>query len=153
MAIAKEKTAKDIMTSPLITVSPNDRLGDVERLLLESNVNGVPVVEGDALVGVLSRSDFARIPLLLNSLDGYVHDFLEESALDAEQVQSFSKDLEDMLVSDAMTTQVSTCELETPIPAMAHSMIVQHVHRLVVVDNNQPVGLVSSLDLVALLAD
>jgi len=55
------------MTSDVVTVSPAAPAQDAARLLLEKKINALPVVDGNCLVGIVSRSDFLR--LLVRLLD------------------------------------------------------------------------------------
>src|SRR2546428_7299593 len=51
--------ARELMSSPVITVSPDTPLKEVAELMLSRRVSGLPVVDGgDHLVGIISESDF-----------------------------------------------------------------------------------------------
>lgn len=50
-------TVERIMTSPVITVSPDDPIEVAALLMEEHKLTGLPVLDGDALVGVLSVGD------------------------------------------------------------------------------------------------
>jgi CBS domain-containing protein len=50
-------TAADVMTPQPVTVRPTDDLADVAAVLLDRGVRAVPVVDGERLVGILSRRD------------------------------------------------------------------------------------------------
>jgi CBS domain-containing protein len=74
------------------------------------------------------------------------------SASRSNRQQEF-EDLPDGAVSRYMTTDVATTGPETPLPRLARMMIDAHIHRLIVVDENQrPIGVVSSTDLLAAMA-
>jgi len=49
--------AKDIMTGPLITIDPNADLTEAAKLMAKNNINRLPVMEGDKLVGLISSTD------------------------------------------------------------------------------------------------
>lgn len=66
--------------------------------------------------------------------------------------QAFRQRLGQLRVRDAMRSQVVTCTRRAPLAEVARAMLTSHVHRVVVVDGEQPVGIVSALDLAALLA-
>ena len=53
-------TAEQIMTPDVITTRPETEVGEVARLMFEKKVNPVPVLDGDRLVGIVSRSDIIR---------------------------------------------------------------------------------------------
>jgi CBS domain-containing protein len=50
--------AMDVMTTPVVTVTPDTTVQDLAKLLSEKGISGVPVVEGgDRLVGIVSEGD------------------------------------------------------------------------------------------------
>jgi len=51
---------KEIMNSPVITVSGNDSLKSVAEKLLKNRISGAPVLEGDFVAGVISGVDVIR---------------------------------------------------------------------------------------------
>jgi CBS domain-containing protein len=53
--------AGDIMTEKVVTIGPDAVIEDLAALFIERRVNPVPVVEGDALVGIVSRFDIVRM--------------------------------------------------------------------------------------------
>ncbi len=57
----RTKTAAEIMTSPAITVGEDTPIMDIADLLVESNINRVPVVDQDGgLKGIVSREDLVK---------------------------------------------------------------------------------------------
>ena len=48
---------KDIMTKKVITVSPGDPIDDVAALMQEKKIGGLPVIEDDKLVGMITETD------------------------------------------------------------------------------------------------
>jgi CBS domain-containing protein len=48
------------MTSPVDAVPPDASIADVADLLLAKGINAVPVVDGDRLVGMVSRAELLR---------------------------------------------------------------------------------------------
>lgn len=52
--------AKDIMSSPLVTVGPNDAVEEAAKIMAQKHIKKLPVVEGDKIVGVVSTSDIVR---------------------------------------------------------------------------------------------
>jgi len=53
-------TVADVMTREPITVAPDALVTDVATLLVERDVARVPVVDGDTVVGIISKSDIVR---------------------------------------------------------------------------------------------
>jgi CBS domain-containing protein len=55
------EVASDIMTTSVITVSPDTEVDDVRHLLVERQIRRVPVLAGRDLVGIISRSDVVAV--------------------------------------------------------------------------------------------
>lgn len=54
---AEGRTAAEIMTRHVLTVTPDTAVVAAARLLLEHRIHALPVLEGTALVGIISRTD------------------------------------------------------------------------------------------------
>lgn len=155
MTSIAELVAKDIMQSPVVSAGLNEGLVEISERLINSQVTGMPVVDKGRLVGIITRSDLVREPVLLKSMDDYVSDRLQEESLQQQprtEIEAFRSRLQYLKVSDVMTTGVVTCAPDTPVEEICTKMIGNHIHRIVVIDNDQPVGVIGSLDLVKLLA-
>src|SRR4051794_5927958 len=48
--------AKDIMTSPVLSVSPDTPVREIAALLFERRISGLPVLENGRLVGIVSEA-------------------------------------------------------------------------------------------------
>ncbi len=60
----KEKASlksKDLMTKNIICVSPNDDLSVVIKIIDEKDINRVPVVEKERIVGIITRADVVSV--------------------------------------------------------------------------------------------
>jgi acetoin utilization protein AcuB len=65
--LLSELKVKDIMSRRVITIKPNDTVEKAAVIMLEHKVTGLPVIDGDDLVGVLSQGDVFRV---LTSITG-----------------------------------------------------------------------------------
>lgn len=155
----KTTLASDIMQRELITADPDQSLAEVRHLLIDSHISGAPVVSEGRLVGMVSRSDLVRVEELVEALDGEISqeqmgmqqiDGFRHSS--SEVFAGFKKRLSQLRVKDAMRAQVLTCTPDTPVQELAAEMVRHHVHRIVVVEGAKPVGIVSALDVAALVA-
>ena len=54
-------TAKDFMSQPAITISPDARIQEAAKLMLEHKIGGLPVIEDEKLVGIITETDFCRL--------------------------------------------------------------------------------------------
>jgi CBS domain-containing protein len=61
-AKAKGQVARDVMTSPVVTATPDEVLVKLARVLHDHNVKQVPVTSPDGhVVGIVSRRDLLRV--------------------------------------------------------------------------------------------
>ena len=59
------RKAGDVMTRQVVTVKPDTPLGDVSALLEKHKIKRVPVVDGDKIVGIVSRANLLKALLRL----------------------------------------------------------------------------------------
>jgi CBS domain-containing protein len=74
---SNEMQVKEIMTSPVFTVSPAHSVEDCMRVITAHRVRHLPVMEGDALVGMISIGDVVRSIIstqahAIDQLSGYI---------------------------------------------------------------------------------
>lgn len=67
-----ELTVADIMTQRVITCTPEDSVTRIARIMTESRIRHLPVVEGGSLVGVVSVGDVVKNRLEEMSLEANV---------------------------------------------------------------------------------
>ena len=65
---AKRTRVKEIMTSPLIVISPETDLEEAARLMFEMKIKKLPVVDQNNLVGLVSLTDIARVQPMIKFL-------------------------------------------------------------------------------------
>ncbi len=159
MNCTDQMAASDLMHGPALCAAPDETLSHAEKRLAEAHVSGMPVVDHGKLVGVISQSDLTRYPDMIKGWLDYAEeraDWIGSSKWGSKQkaeAPSSGQDvnlLKGVKVKDAMVTQVVTCSPETPVSQVAEQMAGRHIHRVVVVDDGSPVGVISSLDFVKL---
>jgi CBS domain-containing protein len=145
--------ARNIMTTDVLTVSPETSISELSKLLENRKIGGVPVVDKTGrLVGVITQSDLVErardleLPPAINILDFHIY----------LQIPShlFHK-VEKMLgttVGDCMTENPVTVAPDTPVSKVAALMAKQKVHTLPVVEGTKLVGIIGKMDLVRAIA-
>ncbi|MHA1934395.1 MAG: CBS domain-containing protein [Candidatus Thorarchaeota archaeon] len=54
-------TLKDIMTSPVVTITPDTDLGQTIALMNQTGKSHIPVIYGDEIIGLVSATDVIRV--------------------------------------------------------------------------------------------
>lgn len=115
-------TAKDVMRTNVVTLSPDQTLSQALDTLLRNQVSGVPITDSDGRVlGIIS--EFALLDLL------------------------FDPSLREKHVSEFMTSDVHTVDETEPADKLAHLFALHRIRRLPVVRDGMLVGNVSRRDL------
>lgn len=139
-------TVRDVMTTPVFSVTPDAPLKDVAHLLIEHRISGVPVVDaGGAVLGVVSEADF----------------LLKEGGRDAGRRRWFGRFVGEsrattarqakvgaITAGEAMTSPAATIEADSSTTAAAALMVDRAVNRLPVIEDGRLIGIVSRADLV-----
>ena len=58
--ITKTIRVKEVMSEPVITISPDTSIKEAARRMMESKIGCLPVVENDQLVGLVTETDILR---------------------------------------------------------------------------------------------
>jgi len=70
---AEKTRVGDIMSKPLIVVSPETDLEEAVRFMITKNVKKLPVVDRGKLVGIVTLTDVARIePILMEAIKSLI---------------------------------------------------------------------------------
>jgi CBS domain-containing protein len=143
---------KDIMTSEVISVSPETEITDAAKILLEKRINGVPVIDPfGRLVGILCQSDLVAqqksipVPSVFTFLESY---------LALTSIKRIDKEMEKiaaLTVKEAMTLEPVTVGPETDIEDVARLMVDKKYHTLPVVEGGKVVGIVGKEDVLKTL--
>jgi CBS domain-containing protein len=142
--------ARDVMVSPVITVSSNASVKEAAKIFLDRHISAIPVVnEKGKLVGIVSEGD------LLHRVEAgterqrpwWLCLFLGADALAAEYTKAHARK-----VADVMTREVVTASPETPLHEVASLLEKNLIKRVPVVENGQLVGLVSRANLIQAVA-
>ena len=117
--------AADIMTTQLITFFPDDQVLSTIESLIFNHISGAPVIGKDGqLLGIISEIDCMRMfvqSAYLNELGG--------------------------VVSDLMSTDITSINSSMDIMAISELFLETHYRRFPVVDNGKLVGQVSRRDI------
>ncbi len=151
--------AKDIMTTPVITVAVGTPLKRAAEILDENSFSGMPVVDEDSrLVGVISETDFLR----------YTEQIIGQPLRDPHRVFKKSQEVLHIdithrgvevielvaatNVETLMTREVVSVHVDTPFSEVVRLMHDHNINRLPVVDNEDSlIGIITRADVISAL--
>jgi CBS domain-containing protein len=137
---------RDLMTTDVITVTPDTSLKEVAALLVDRRISGVPVVDDERRVlGILSEADI----LVREGVDGHRSGLLGWLF---EPDVGYERKLTARTAGDAMSSPAITVGPRVPIHTAATRMVDAGINRLPVVDDDKLVGIVTRADLVRAFA-
>lgn len=121
--------ADEIMQKGVLSVSPELGLAEFERLLSDEDISGAPVMGSDEkLIGIASKTDIVRA-------------LAEQAGVRLDELAP------QLTVEDIMTTEVVTVSPEDGVKEIARCMIDGKLHRVLVTDGDEVLGIVTSFDL------
>lgn len=153
--------ARDVMTPDPITVSESLSVSDLARLFTENQISGVPVTDdAGALIGVVSQTDLIRRtsgaerPEVQEIRRPTYHQLLDSGIFEEFDEEFLSALPEEEIVGEICSRSAITAPPEFPLLDLLELMVAHDVHRVVVVDvDRQPVGIVSSMDVLRCIRD
>jgi len=129
---------RDIMTSPVVTVTPDTSVKDAAAALVEHGINAVPVVDdGRRLVGIVSEADLLRLE--------------EPYGAGAGRASPPGKRPRPRTVREVMTRAVYTMPEDADAAAAARLMLRHGLKSIPVVAGGLVVGIVARRDLLRLV--
>lgn len=130
--------ARELMTPNPVTVTPKANIAEVWDLMRDLEIRHVPVVENDALIGMLSDRDLSQLN--------------PARTLEVEGVDALRQGLA-MPVIRVMSSDVIAIEPETELSDVVELLLEHKVGALPVVlpDTRQVVGIVSYIDVLRAL--
>ncbi|MEM6611244.1 MAG: CBS domain-containing protein [Cyanobacteria bacterium P01_C01_bin.72] len=148
------KTVAEVMTTDLITVSPETSLQEAIQILAERKISGLPVVgQQGQLVGVISETDLTwqatgvDTPPYIMLLDSII--YLQNPAKHNQEVHKALG----QTVADAMSDRPITVKSSQLVREAARIMHEQKVRRLPVVDDQEElVGMITQGDVIKMMA-
>ncbi len=143
---------KDIMTTEIITVSPDTEIVKAAKILLKKRINGLPVIDDSGkLAGILCQSDLVAqqksipIPSVFTLL---------ESFIPLTSIKRIDKEVEKiaaLTVKQAMTPNPVTVSPQTDIEDVAKLMVDKKYYTLPVMEGDKIVGIVGKEDVLKTL--
>lgn len=120
--------ALNVMTSELVTESPDTALNTIREKMKVLGAHHIPVVQNFRLIGLISDRDLLKI--------------------DQSSAFYFLK------ASDIMTTVLVVCDEDTPIEQLAKVLLVEKINCLPVIDKNHKlIGVITRSDILRVIVE
>ena len=116
---------RDLMHAGIISCTPDDTVGTVAKIMVDKEIHAVVVMEQGKATGVVSQTDMV----------------LARQGRTPDQARS-------MRASEIMTPGCATCDADMLLSDAVSLMTGRRMHRLVVTEKDQPVGVISMTDVV-----
>lgn len=128
---------KDLMTSPVMTVHPNDKMEKAAEVFENEPFHHIPVVDDDRkVVGIISRHDYYKILNAFTVFNTYNSRRSNETMMKA------------LLTRDVMTKQVATINMNDPVEKAVGIFQENRFHALPVVNDQKLLeGIITTYDL------
>lgn len=137
--------AKDVMTTAILTVTPETDVGEIARTMLDAHISAVPVVGEDGnLVGIVSEGDLMhRVESETRRRPSW---WLRLLATPEEPAERYLREF-GRRARDVMTRDVITVAPDTPLTEIAAMLEKYHIKRVPVMEDGKLVGIVSRANL------
>lgn len=145
---------QEIMVKTVTTVAEDATLEEVARLMLERNIGCVPVVnQRDELCGIVTESDFTgkERTFPFSPMSIYGHPQVLGEWLPKQGVERIYEAARTRKVREIMTASVITTTEDQTVESVVQQMVSRNLHRIPVVRDHKPVGIVTRHDLLRLM--
>jgi CBS domain-containing protein len=146
-------TARDIMTADPVTVGPEMAVKDAARLMTDQRLGALPVLADGRLVGIATEGDLimqdvkVRFPTTIHLLDAFIFYPPSQDRMESELRKAVAA-----TVGDVMTREPVTLPATASIEDVATLMVDRDVSRVLVMDGDTLIGVVSKSDIVRTIA-
>ena len=132
----KPLVAKQIMSSPVITLTPENTIDEAKTMIIKNKFHHIPVVSiSNKLIGILSDGD-----IFCKALTG---ECLPSETLNNGNPQK---------IADVMIKRVLVGKVDTQIPYIAKVLIEEHISAMPIIDESKtPIGIVTRSDVLKTL--
>jgi len=125
------------MSTDVASVNITQSIKDVSELIEARNIRHVPVVSGDEVIGMMSKTDLQKISFVNNT--------------DGDNVSTAMYDI--LSIEQVMTKDLMTVQSSDTIHRVADILSENEFHALPVVEEKKLVGIVTTTDLIKYLVE
>lgn len=142
---------REIMTEPVLVVNQERSLEEVAYMMLNNKIGGLPVVDDEGkIVGMVTETDFSAkehaIPFSRNYAPQLFGDWMSK-----EHIERAYEAARTVRVKEIMTKPVLTIGEDDSVAEAVRRMLNERVHRLPVVRDGIPIGIITRHDLLKMV--
>lgn len=142
--------ARDIMTTPVLTIPANAEVGEAADIMIEKNISCLPVVNFDRkLVGMITHTDFGLQKIVLPH--GETAYTMLGFWTDPARIEEVTGEIRKKVVKDVMNEPLVTVTEDMPVPEVLQLMVGKRINRLPVVRGEEVVGIITRHDFLKLM--
>jgi CBS domain-containing protein len=148
--IARMK-AVDLMTSPVIAVTPRTQVGEIAALLVERGISGVPVLDDGKVVGMVGETELLHRHEIGTDAPSSPRSWWARFFAAEESPRQYVR-ARGTRASDVMTHAVVSVDEAAPAAAIAQLLAERGIRRVTVMRGETLIGIVTRANLVKALA-
>ena len=153
----KKMTARDVMNPHVIAIRADRTVQEAAVFLVEQAISGALVTDReDTPIGVVSMTDIVEMRSEESSSLPDVPEYYSRSweyQLSREDMDELHIENPGRLVKDIMMPTVYTVPEDTRLNKVAQTMIAGRIHRLFVTQDDDVVGIVTTIDMLKAIAE
>lgn len=140
--------ASEIMSHPVIGIGPDEPIAEAARRMLQHRISGLPVTQGDRLLGIVTEGDLLRRAELGTEKrrPHWLEFVVGPGASAGEYVAAHGRK-----VAEVMSQEIVAVDPQAPLESIVGLMEKRRIKRVAVVDEGRLVGIVSRADLMRAL--
>ena len=146
---------KDAMNNDVITCKPDDSVSTLVDLFKNNHISGMPVVENEKVVGIVSETDLLKLfktpEISMDMLLPSPFEIIEMPLRSVIRFEEFKKALEDIRmkpVRDIMKKKIYSISPDSTLEDASNMMVKYRVNRLPVIENGKLVGILVRSDII-----
>ena len=147
---------RDVMNVRPITCQANAKVGEATSLMKKNRISGMPVLDGDKLVGIISESDLLRLLATGKEEGGLwlpspfeIFEIPFRDLIKWERLHASVEDISEKKISEVMSRNIHEVGPEDTVEEASAIMTRHRINRLPVVEDGRLVGIVTRGDIIS----
>lgn len=146
---------RDVMNVKPVTCQVTDSVAYAVKVMKENKISGMPVLDGEKIIGVISESDLLRLLAAEESGSLWLPSPFEifevplRDLIRWEKLHSKAEDISKKLVGEVMSRIVHEVGPDDTVEEAASVMVRHRINRLPVVEDDRLVGIITRGDIIS----